>query len=51
MTIVTKAVCLLICIICIGQAIKDGTAKFDKILFIVTCILFMIVSLVIGVGK
>ena len=51
MIVVTKAMCLLICLICIGQAIKEGNTNFDRILYIVTCMLFMIISIVIGVDK
>jgi hypothetical protein len=41
MILVTQIVSVLVAIICIGQAIKNGSTKFDKITFSVFCFIFL----------
>lgn len=36
-----QVMCILFSLICIGQAIKNGATKFDKISFCVFCFLFL----------
>ena len=39
---VVQIACILFSVISIGQAIKNGATKFDKISFSVFCILFLL---------
>lgn len=39
---VVQIACILFSVISIGQAIKNGATKFDKISFSVLCILFLL---------
>lgn len=41
MLLVVQIVSVLAAIICIGQAIKNGATKFDKITFSVFCYIFL----------
>lgn len=41
MILVVQIVSVLVAIICIGQAIKNGATKFDKISFCVFCFIFL----------
>lgn len=42
MIVVIKIMCILFSLICIGQAIKNGATKFDKISFCVFCLIFLL---------
>lgn len=42
MIVVVQIACILFSVISIGQAIKNGATKFDKISFSVFCILFLL---------
>ena len=42
MITVVQIACILFSIISIGQAIKNGATKFDKVSFSVFCILFLL---------
>ena len=36
MKIITQAACILLALVCTGQAIKPNTTKLDKVLYVVT---------------
>ena len=40
--IFVQIMCILFSLICIGQAIKYGATKFDKISFCVFCFIFLL---------
>ena len=42
MIVVIQIMCILLSLICIGQAIKNGATKFDKISFCVFCLIFLL---------
>ena len=42
MSVVIQIMCILFSLICIGQAIKNGATKFDKISFCVFCLIFLL---------
>lgn len=42
MIVVIQIMCILFSLICIGQAIKNGATKFDKISFCVFCLTFLL---------
>ena len=42
MIVVVQIMCILLSLICIGQAIKTGVTKFDKISFCVFCLIFLL---------
>lgn len=42
MIVVIQIMCILFSLICIGQAIKNGATKFDKISFCVFCLVFLL---------
>ena len=42
MIVVIQIMCILFSLICIGQAIKNGATKFDKISFCVFCLIFLL---------
>ena len=42
MIVVIQIMCILLSLICIGQAIKNGATKFDKISFCVFCFIFLL---------
>ena len=42
MITVVQIACILFSVISIGQAIKNGATKFDKVSFSVFCILFLL---------
>lgn len=42
MIVVVQIACILFSVISIGQVIKNGATKFDKISFSVFCILFLL---------
>lgn len=42
MVVVIQIMCILLSLICIGQAIKNGATKFDKISFCVFCLIFLL---------
>lgn len=42
MIVVVQIMCILFSLICIGQAIKNGATKFDKISFCVFCLIFLL---------
>lgn len=41
MIVVVQSACILFSVISIGQAIKNGATKFDKISFCVFCFIFL----------
>ena len=42
MIVVIQIMCILLSLICIGQAIKNGATKFDKISFCVFSLIFLL---------
>lgn len=42
MIVVIQIMCILFSLICIGQAIKNGSTKFDKISFCAFCLIFLL---------
>lgn len=42
MIVVIQIMCILFSLICIGQAIKNGATKFDKVSFCVFCLVFLL---------
>ena len=42
MIVVIQIMCILFSLICIGQVIKNGATKFDKISFCVFCLIFLL---------
>lgn len=42
MIVVIQIMCILFSLICIGQTIKNGATKFDKISFCVFCLIFLL---------
>lgn len=42
MIIIVQIACILFSVISIGQAIKNGATKFDKISFCIFCILLLL---------
>lgn len=40
--IFVQIMCILFSLICIGQAIKHGATKFDKISFCAFCLIFLL---------
>lgn len=48
---IIQLVTLLVSVVCIGQAIKTGATKFDKIAFSVFCLLFILFTVGLQVVK
>lgn len=42
MIVIIQIMCILLSLTCIGQAIKNGATKFDKISFCVFCLIFLL---------
>ena len=42
MIVVIQIMCILLSLICVGQAIKNGATRFDKISFCVFCLIFLL---------
>lgn len=42
MIVIVQIACILFSVVSIGQAIKNGATKFDKVSFSVFCILFLL---------
>lgn len=42
MVVIVQIACILFSVVSIGQAIKNGATKFDKVSFSVFCILFLL---------
>lgn len=45
MVVIVQIACILFSVISIGQVIKNGATKFDKISFSVLCILFLLLCI------
>lgn len=42
MIVVIQIMCILLSLICIGQAVKNGATNFDKVYFSVFCLIFLL---------
>lgn len=52
MYVIIQLICFLLAVICIGQAVKNGSTKFDKISFSIFSLLFVLLTVFIeGVLK
>ena len=49
--IATSFTCMLLSVLCLWQALKDGMPRTDRIIFIVASMIFMLANILIGVVK